>query len=77
MRGKVTYRDHTVRVPPDAVDDEFIQNLGALIRRISADEPTRRVPSRQECRYRDVTAEDCPVRVDDAFQPEAGATADF
>ena len=44
LRGQVTYRDHTVRVPAEAVDDAFVQNLGALIRRISADEPARRVP---------------------------------
>ena len=48
---QVTYRDHTVRIPPDAVDERLVQNLGALIRRLSADEPARRVPSRQECRF--------------------------
>ena len=31
-RGQVTYRDHTVRIPAEAVDDQFVQNLGALIR---------------------------------------------
>ena len=77
LRGQVTYRDHTVRIPADAVDEAFIQNLGALIRRISADEPARRVPSRQECRFCDISATDCPVRVDDASVPEAGETADF
>ena len=77
LRGQVTYRDHTVRIPADAVDEAFIQNLGALIRRITADEPARRVPSRQECRFCDISAADCPVRVDDASVPEAGETADF
>ena len=37
LRGQVTYDDHTVRIPAEAVDDQFIQNLGALIRRLSAD----------------------------------------
>ena len=36
-RGQVTYRDHTVRIPAEAVDDQFVQNIGALIRRLSAD----------------------------------------
>ena len=77
LRGQVTYRDHTVRIPAEAVDDQFVQNLGALIRRLSADEPARRVPSRQECRFCDISTADCPVRVDEASAPEAGETADF
>ena len=28
LRGQVTYRDHTVRIPANAVNDQFVQNLG-------------------------------------------------
>ena len=77
LHGQVTYRDHTVRIAADAVDKAFIQNLGALIRRLSADQPARRVPSSRECRFCDITAADCPQRVDEASEPESGATADF
>ena len=56
LRGQVTYRDHTVRIPAEAVDEQFVQNLGALIRRLSADEPARRVPSRRACRFCDISA---------------------
>ncbi len=77
LRGQVTYRDHTVRIPAEAVDEQFVQNLGALIRRLSADQPARRVPSRQECRFCDVSAADCPDRIEEASEPEAGDTADF
>ena len=77
LSGQVTYQDHTVRVPAKAVDEKFIQNLGALIRRLSADEPARRVPSSQECRFCDITTADCPERADGTSQPEAGETADF
>ena len=59
------------------MDEKFIQNLGALIRRLSADEPARRVPSPQECGFCDITADDCPVRVNDASEPEAEETTDF
>ena len=76
LRGRVTYRDHTVRISTDAVDDQFIQNLGALIRRISGDEPARRVPSHQECRFCDISAADCPQRVEESSQPETGETFD-
>ena len=77
LRGQVTYRDHTVRISAEAVDDQFIQNLGALIRRISGDEPARRVPSRQECRFCDITAADCPARIDADISPEDATTSDF
>ena len=77
LRGQVTYRDHTVRIPADAVEEGFVQNLGALIRRLSADEPARRVPSQQECRFCEISAADCPVRIEETSQPEAGETADF
>ena len=43
-RGQATYLDHTVRIPAEAVDDQFIQSLGTLIRRRA---PTSRPP---ECR---------------------------
>jgi len=75
--GQITYRDHTVRTPPEAVDDAFIENLGALIRRLSADEPSRRVPSRQECRFCDITDADCPERVEAVPEPESATTDDF
>ncbi len=77
LRGQATYRDHTVRIPAEAVDDRFVQNFGALIRRLSADEPARRMPSRQECRYCDIGAADCPAQVDESSETEAGVTADF
>ena len=77
LRGQVTYRDHTVRVEADDVNEKFVQNLGSLIRRIASDKPARRVPSLQECRFCGITANDCPVRVD--MSPETGGanTNDF
>ena len=35
ISGQVTYPDHTVRIPAKAVDDKFVQNLVALILRVS------------------------------------------
>ena len=77
LRGQVTYRDHTVRVPAEAVDERFVKNLGALIRRLSSEEPARRVPSAAECRFCDITAADCPVRMDGGFEPGHATTDDF
>ena len=55
-QGQATYLDHTVRIPAEAVDDQFIQNLGTLIRRLAADKPPARVPSRPECRFCDISS---------------------
>ena len=64
MRGQVTYQDHTVRITPESVDEKFIQNLGSLIRRLADERLAKRVPSPQECRFCDISALDCPERVD-------------
>ena len=77
LRGQAIYLDHTVRIPAEAVDDQFIQNLGALIRRLAADKPPARVPSRPECRFCDISAADCPERTGEVSEPEGGTTSDF
>ena len=65
-----------VASPESAVDQPFIENLSALIRRLADDTPARRVPSAQERRFCDINKEDCPVRIDADYIPE-GATEDF
>ena len=69
--------DHTVRIPAEVVDDQFIQNLGALIRRLAAENPAKRVPSTQECRFSDIASADCPERLDEGYEPQGGTTSDF
>ena len=59
------------------MDDQFVQNLGALIRRLAADEPAKRVPSAQECRFCDISAADCPERMDEGSEPAGRTTSDF
>ena len=75
--GEVIYPTHTVRVPRGALPRQFTEELGTLIRRLAANAPPKRVPSTQECRYCDVTASDCPERVDEASEHEDGTTDDF
>ena len=75
--GEIVYNDHTHRVPQGGIDQGFIRNLGSLIRRIAAPEPSVRVPSAQECRFCDITAADCPDRMDDTTQLGERTTDDF
>ena len=57
------------------MDDAFVEELVSLIHRLSADTPSPRAPSSQECRFCDIGPEDCPERID---QPAAEReTADF
>ena len=74
--GKIAYGDHEVDIPAAAVDETFIQNVSALIQRLSAGEPERRVPSPRECGFCDIASLDCPERmVEDAVAE--GITEDF
>ena len=76
IKGQVAYPDHTVDIPAEAVDEEFILSLRELIQRLTAETPARRVPSALECRFCDITAQDCPERVEDVGIQE-GLTEDF
>ena len=71
LGGQVTYPDRTIRIPAEVVDDQFVQNLVALIRRLADDNSATRVPSARECRFCDMTAADCPVRVDGDGEPRS------
>lgn len=76
LSGEVVYPTHTVRIPPGAVSDQFVEDLAALIRRLAADTPPGPVASSSECRFCDIGTLNCPERVDDAPAVE-GATDDF
>ncbi len=61
IKGQLVYPTHETEVPFSRVNDEFIQTLGGLVRRIaSPSPPLPRVPSARECGWCDITGEDCP-----------------
>lgn len=53
-----------VEIPAAAVDEDFKKRLFALIGRIAAPEPARKVPSFAECRFCDIARTHCPERVE-------------
>ena len=77
MAGEVVCPSRTVKVPTGALPGQFIEDLGALIRRLAADQPAQRVPSAQKCRFCDISAADCPQRVEVGSEPAGGTTTDF
>ena len=76
FRGHVIYPDGNVQIPVSGVDGKFIDRLGSLIQRLADDVPARRVPSASECRWCDITAADCPDRIEGEIREE-GVTSDF
>ena len=69
IAGQVVYPDH-------AVEGNFVENLGGLMRRLASEMPARRVPSLGECRFCEITPTDCPDKADEG-PPEEGTTDDF
>ena len=77
FRGHVIYPDGNVQIPVSGVDRKFIDRLGGLIRRLADETPARKVPSPAECRWCDITGEDCAERVEGEPQGREGTTEDF
>ena len=75
--GEVVYPTGTRRVPMGGLHTQFIKDLGSLIRRLAADKPAARVPSEHECRFCDITAEDCAARVNGDPSTHEETTLDF
>ena len=77
LAGEVVYPTRTKRVPMGSLHTQFKTDLGALIRRIAADKPTARVPRAHECRFCDITAEDCADRIEGDQTTHEGTTLEF
>jgi hypothetical protein len=76
FEGKVVYPDHEDYVPSKAIDDTFIGNLSNLIQKIASPNPSRRVASGMECSFCNITAADCPERIE-VTDVGVGDTEDF
>ena len=77
FRGHVIYPDANVQIPVSGINGKFVERLGALIRRLAAETPARRVPSAGEYRFCDITKVDCPERVEREADGHEGITQDF
>lgn len=62
--GCVVYKDSEVPVPWGDVDKDLKEVVWDLIKRIGSDKPCRKVPSYGECRWCDISKEDCPERIE-------------
>ena len=72
----VAYPGYSVEIPATAVDRPFVENMGRLVRRLASESPARKVPGLAECQFCNITAADCPERMD-GEKVEEGVTEDF
>lgn len=64
LHARVVYRGEAVDVPADQVDDGFREHFRTVMSVIGGPAPALRVPSPRECRFCDISADDCAERVD-------------
>ena len=74
LAGEVQYRDSRRRIAPQKLDDELKGLISATIERVGGEAPLPKVPSLSECRFCDLTAADCPERVEEARRVEVVET---
>jgi hypothetical protein len=53
-----------VDVPSSKIDADLKELVRKTVQTIGGPEPARKVPSRGECRYCDISRADCPERVE-------------
>ena len=61
--GCLVYTDHEVEIPASTITPQFIERITRLIKRLAMDDPSRKVPAAGECRWCEITATDCPERI--------------
>jgi hypothetical protein len=66
-----------VHIDPAAVDTAFTDHFSGLIKRIAGGTPARKAPSTAECRFREITQDNCPERLVVDRPDHPGQTEDF
>ena len=70
LAGEVQYRETSVPIAPERLTDPLKALMRGVIERVGGAAPAVKVPSFSECRFCDLTAADCPERVDEAVKVE-------
>ena len=63
--GCVVYNGSKIDIPPEAVDQKFIEAFEYFLDVIASSEPAWKVPSCHECRFCDIARTECPERIED------------
>lgn len=73
--GEVAYQDGSVEIPADELDDDLKDRVKQVLHIVGAVDPPDRVASYGECSWCNISAEDCPDRIE--TEPEASVTDAF
>lgn len=64
LAGEIQYSDRSVSIQAAELNTETKERIWRILKRVTAEAPPPRVPSFAECSFCDITATDCPERVD-------------
>lgn len=64
LKGRLVYPDGVMEIQTDQVDEGFKAQFRGTIATLSSNNPARKVPSFQECRYCDIPSRCCPQRIE-------------
>jgi PD-(D/E)XK nuclease superfamily protein len=64
LEGRIVYGSRIVDVPSSRIDTELKGLFRKTVLMIGGSEPPAKVPSWGECRYCDISTDDCPERID-------------
>ena len=65
LEGALVYKDgHQVDIPADSIDDAFVARLADFMQKMTSPLPPRRVPSKPECGFCELTKADCTERIE-------------
>lgn len=62
--GEVVYTNDKVPISQTEIDSDLKKVVWDLIKRVGDDKPCRKVPSYSECRWCDISKENCPERIE-------------
>lgn len=65
LQGRLVYPDETINIASEQLDEAFKVQFREAIAYLSSTIPARKVPSFQECRYCDISAQYCLERVEE------------
>ena len=68
IRGQIQYSHHRADLTVNQVDDDFKKAFRNAMDVAALTDQPRKVPSFGECRYSDITAKDCPQRIENGFR---------
>ncbi|MBK8754647.1 MAG: PD-(D/E)XK nuclease family protein [Candidatus Competibacteraceae bacterium] len=67
IRGEIQYQHHRADISTEQVNDEFRTVFRSAMNMAAITNPPHKVPSFGECKYCDITAKDCPEKVENRY----------